>query len=392
MSTAVADLSSLPAPAPDAQAHSERLIARICAEIDAGCGWLGFDRYMELALYAPGLGYYAAGARKFGEQGDFVTAPEISPLFSRALARQVAEVLRGTGGDVLEVGGGSGAMAADVLLELEALGALPAQYCILELSAELQVRQRDTLAAKAPHLLERVCWLNTLPEEGFRGVVLANELLDALPVQRFVKTEKGAQARGVRFVDGRFHWATAVETLAVPEHLAALFDALPEGYVSEFCPAAAGWVRSIASMLEQGVVLLIDYGYAAAEYYHPRREGGTLMCHYRHRAHPDPFVYPGLQDITAHVDFTAIAEAAVDAGLAVRGYNSQGFFLMACGITGLAQDHDALDERQQVMQAQQLRQLTLPAEMGERFRVIALARDYEAPLRGFALQDLRHQL
>lgn len=393
-------LSQLPVPDAAAQVHSEKLIALIASEIAAAGGQISFARYMELALFAPGLGYYSAGAQKFGAQGDFVTAPEISPLFSRALAQQVAEVLAtfAGAGEVLEVGGGSGIMAADMLAELEALGTLPAQYFILELSADLQARQRETLAARVPHLLERVRWLQALPAPGFRGVVVANELLDALPVQSFVKTESvktenSVRERCVSFAEGRFQWVDdAGDELRLPKHLSDIVAELPVGYQSEINLAASGWVQSIAASLAAGVVLLIDYGYGAAEYYHPRRNRGTLMCHYRHRAHDDPFVYPGLQDITAHVDFTAIAEAAVDAGLAVRGYNTQGFFLLGNGITELAQSFDELDERQQVLQAQQLRTLTLPAEMGERFKVIALARNYDAPLRGFSLQDLRHQL
>lgn len=394
--------NSLQLPEPDAaaQAHSEQLIALIADEIAAAGGQISFARYMELTLFAPGLGYYSAGAQKFGEQGDFVTAPEISPLFSRALAHQIAEVLTtfDSAGNVLEVGGGSGVMAADMLAELDTLNTLPAQYFILELSADLQTRQRETLAAKVPHLLERVRWLNELPATGFRGVVVANELLDALPVHCFVKddsvkTEERVRERCVSFVDGRFQWTTnETGELPLPAHLSELVAALPTGYESEINLAATGWVQSIAALLETGVVLLIDYGYAATEYYHSRRNAGTLMCHYRHRAHDDPFVYPGLQDITAHVDFTAIAEAAVAAGLDVRGYNSQGSFLLGCGITELAQPFENMTEQQQILQAQQVRTLTLPAEMGERFKVIALARDYDEPLRGFALQDLRHQL
>ncbi len=387
--------SQLPAPDAIAQAHSEKLITVIVDEITTAGGQISFARYMELALFAPGLGYYSAGARKFGEQGDFVTAPEISPLFSRALAQQLAEVLHTFGGtgEVLEVGGGSGVMAADMLTELETLDALPAQYLILELSADLQERQREMLAQRIPHLLERVCWLNKLPAPGFRGVVVANELLDALPVHCFVTREKGLQERCVSFAGGRFQWADNTSgELPIPGHLAKIIAELPLGYTSEINLAATGWVQSIASLLDAGVVLLIDYGYSAAGYYHPRRDGGTLMCHYRHRAHDDPFVYPGLQDITAHVDFTAIAEAALSAGLDVRGYNTQSFFLLGNGISELAHPVERLNEQQQILQAQQMRTLTLPAEMGERFKVIALARHYHQPLRGFAMQDLRHQL
>ena len=394
----------LPAPDAQAQAHSEQLIALIADEIAAAGGRISFARYMELALFAPGLGYYSAGTSKFGAQGDFVTAPEISPLFSRTLARQVAEVLESIeNGEVLEVGGGTGAMAAEMLAELEALNALPTRYAILELSADLQARQRDTLAARVPHLLERVQWLTALPAAGFRGVIVANELLDALPVHCFRITDEGPRERCVGFEDGRFQWVEGVAEndgagewqAQLPEHLTQVISGLPVGYESEVNLAAVAWVRSIASLLDVGVVLLIDYGHSGAEYYHPQRNRGTLMCHYRHRAHDDPFVYPGLQDITAHVDFTAIAEAAVAAGLDVRGYNTQGFFLLANGLTELVSQEESNEqqrEKQQIVQAQQIRTLTMPTEMGERFKVIALARNFDAPLRGFALQDLRSRL
>ncbi|MBN4079399.1 SAM-dependent methyltransferase [Beggiatoa alba] len=391
------NLLQLPTPDLEAQAHSKKLIELIVSDIAAADGRISFAHYMELALFAPGLGYYSAGTNKFGEQGDFVTAPEISPLFSRALAQQVAEVLSTIEGhgEVLEVGAGTGTMASEMLAELDALDMLPSRYAILELSADLQVRQRDTIGKRVPHLLERVHWLTTLPASGFRGVVVANELLDALPVQCFVMREKDLRERFVGFDGERFQWIVDEEasaaTIPIPEHLSKIINALPVGYESEINLAAASWVKSIADCLDSGVVLLIDYGFSSHEYYHSQRSRGTLMCHYRHRVHEDPFVYPGLQDITAHVDFTAIAEAAVSAGLDVRGYNTQGFFLLGCGLTDLVQS-EGLDERQRIIQAQQLRTLTLPAEMGERFKVMALSRHYENPLRGFALQDLRHQL
>lgn len=393
----------LPAPDAAAQAHSEKLISLIADEIATEGGRISFARYMELALFAPGLGYYSAGANKFGEQGDFVTAPEISPLFSRSLARQVADVLtaideNANAGEILEVGGGTGTMAAEILVELESLDALPRRYAILELSADLQARQKQTISERVPHLLERVQWLTEMPAPGFRGVVVANELLDALPVHCFSVGEDGLQERFVSFENGRFQWvsgdADQNEALQkqLPKDLLAQLKELPIGYQSEINLTANGWVDAIAQMLETGVVLLIDYGFPRHEYYHPRRTAGTLMCHYRHRAHDDPFVYPGLQDITAHVDFTAVAEAAVSAGLDVRGYNTQGFFLLGCGIAELAQPHETLDEKNQVLQSQQMRTLTMPTEMGEKFKVIALSRDFENPLRGFAMQDLRHQL
>jgi len=384
-------LARLPEPDEEAQAHSMALIQLIVDDIAGAGGQISFARYMELALFAPGLGYYSAGSQKFGASGDFVTAPEISSLFSRCLARQTAEVLENLGGgDVLEVGAGSGIMAADLLAELAALGTLPDCYFLLELSADLRLRQRETLARMVPQLLDRVQWLDSLPENGFRGVVLANELLDALPVHLFRAEAGGLTERRVGWQDGRFQWCSAeIGDAALAQYLATLSEGLPEGYESEFNLAAGGWIGAIASMLQAGVVLLIDYGFPRHEYYHPQRDRGTLMCHYRHRAHDDPFVYPGLQDITAHVDFTAVAESAVDAGLDVLGYNTQGLFLLANGITELAQSDD---EREQLRLAQQVRTLTLPGDMGELFKVMALGRGYDASLRGFALQDLRGKL
>jgi SAM-dependent MidA family methyltransferase len=282
-------------------------------------------------------------------------------------------------------------MAADILTELETLDALPPRYGILELSAELQQRQRETLAERAPHLLPRVHWLSELPAAGFRGVVLANELLDALPVHGFCIEEDGPRERVVVWDGQRFQWQRAAPgSDALHQALAELAPQLAVGYCSEINLAAGAWVGSIAERLTAGVVLLLDYGYPRHEYYHPQRNTGTLMCHYRHRAHDDPFVYPGLQDITTHVDFTAIAEAAQAAGLQVSGYNTQGLFLLANGITELAEQ--ATDERQRLELVQQLRTLTMPTEMGEEFKVMALSRGYDQPLRGFALQDLRNRL
>lgn len=384
-------LARLPEPDKEAQVHSMALIRLIVDDIAGAGGQISFARYMELALFAPGLGYYSAGSQKFGASGDFVTAPEISPLFSRCLARQTAEVLENLGGgDVLEVGAGSGIMAADLLAGLAELGTLPDRYFLLELSADLRQRQRETLARMVPQLLDRVQWLDSLPEGGFCGVVLANELLDALPVHLFRTEAGGLRERCVGWQDGRFQWCSRdVLDTALARRFEVLADGLPEGYTSELNLAAGGWIGSVASMLQVGVVLLIDYGFPRHEYYHPQRDRGTLMCHYRHRAHDDPFVYPGLQDITAHVDFTAVAESAVDGGLDVLGYNTQGLFLLANGITELAQSDD---EREQLRLAQQVRTLTLPGDMGELFKVMALGRGYDAPLRGFALQDLRGKL
>ena len=385
ISQAVADL---PPPAPEALEHSRRLTARIREEIRAAGGATPFARYMELALYAPGLGYYSAGARKFGAAGDFVTAPELSPLFSRCLARQCAEVLQGMGGgSVLELGAGSGVMAADILLALEGLHCLPDEYLILEVSADLKARQRETLASRAPGLLPRVRWLHALPGS-FRGLILGNELLDALPVERFRKTETGYERLCVAEEGAGFAWASRPADAALATALrmleGTLAAPLAPGYVSELCVGLAPLISSLGALLEKGALLFLDYGYPRAAYYHPERSMGTLMCHYRQRAHGDPFLYPGLQDITAHVDFTTVAEAATAAGLELAGYTTQAHFLLALGIAAFA------DEGMEP--ARQVKLLTLPEEMGERFKAIAFSKGLMQELRGFTLRDLSHTL
>ncbi len=386
-------LRELPPPPTEAQALSESLIARIREAMAVADGRLRFDDYMAMCLYEPGLGYYSAGSRKFGEEGDFVTAPEISPLFSRALARQCAELLEELGEDaeILEFGAGRGVMAADILLELERIGRLPRRYAILDVSAELRERQRLTLAERAPGLLGRVVWLERLPEAGFRGVVLGNELLDAMPVRRFRCGENGVEELFVAEVDGRFALQPQPAEAGLRARLAPLCEGLPPGYMSELNLAAEGWVAELGGFLEAGAALLIDYGFPAHEYYHPERSGGTLMCHYRHRGHDDALIYPGLQDITAHVDFTAIADAALVADLQVLGFANQTNFLLANGITELAAEEEG-DDRQRMAIAAQLKRLTMPGEMGELFKVIALGRGIERPLRGFMLRDERGRL
>lgn len=392
------DLARLPIPDEVAQAHSEKLINVIRDDIRRAGGRISFARYMELALYTPGLGYYSAGSRKFGEQGDFITAPEVSSLFTRTLAQQVAEVLQslGGGGEVLEVGGGSGVMAADMLAELDRLGSLPSRYAILELSADLRQRQQEKLAKEIPHLLDKVVWFDELPSAGFRGVVVANELLDALPVHCFSIEQDGIKERFVTWENNRFQWVSGeCETPGlceqIREHVESLDVNLSVGYRSEMNLAADAWLSAIAQMLDTGVVLLIDYGFSRHEYYHPQRNTGTLMCHYRHRSHGDPFVYPGLQDITAHVDFTAIAETAASIGLDVKGYTSQAYFLLSNGITELA-EQNVNNEKDRLMQAQQIRTLTMPGDMGELFKVMALTKNVDINLRGFSMQDMRHKL
>ena len=383
-----------PLPDTDALAHSARLSEHIRAEMDGGA--LPFRRYMELALYAPGLGYYSAGARKFGAAGDFITAPELSELFSRCLARQCQQVLAGTGGDILELGAGSGIMAAVMLKELEALDCLPEQYLILELSAELRQRQQQTLAQHTPGLLDRVQWLDQLPVTPIQGVVLANEVLDALPVERFRIAPQGPRPLLVQSTEGQFQYSLGGEDADLNAWLQALQQTLgselPTGYESERNPYLSGWIDSLADSLQHGVMLFIDYGYPAREYYHPERRTGTLLCHYRHRAHTDPFFYPGLQDISASVDFTALAEAVIDANLDLLGYTSQNYFLFGCGLERLLAEVNSVDQQNYWRLAQQVKQLTLPGAMGDRFKVLACGRGFDSPLCGFSFRDERFRL
>ena len=402
------EIINLPEPVESDQKRSLRLIELIRQRIEDSGGRISFSEYMSLVLYAPGLGYYSAANQKFGKGGDFITAPEISPFFSRCLAHQCQQVLmelklRGEQTCVVfEVGAGSGVMAADILAELERLDCLPAKYWILELSAELQQRQAQTIAAQVPHLLERVQWLNTLPSKAFTGILLANELLDAMPVHRFyLPSNPDAQAGEcyVTWQQERFAWQTAPPADShLRTRLASIAQFLaqqgnqPSAYESEINLAAEAWVKTQAKLLQAGMLLIIDYGFPRHEYYHPQRSKGTLMCHYRHRSHDDPFVYPGLQDITSHVDFTAIAEAALDSGLHVAGYNTQGFFLLASGLSEMLGTVDPGNSSEYLRLSQQVKTLTLPSEMGELFKVMALTKNMETPLLGFALQDLRNRL
>jgi SAM-dependent MidA family methyltransferase len=380
---------TLPEPSAEAKAHSERVLQRIREDIRARGGWIPFSRYMELALYAPGLGYYSAGARKLGREGDFVTAPEISPLFGRTLAHQVRQVLTAGADEVLEVGAGSGALAATVLEELERLGAVPRSYLILELSADLRERSRDTLAARVPHLVERVAWLNRLPPS-FAGVVLGNEVLDAMPADVVRVRANAIEEAGVAVQGGRLEWSYRS---APPElERAARALELPEGYQTELQSSASAFVSTLGEVLERGVALFFDYGFPAREYYHAQRNQGTLMCHYRHRAHADPFFLPGLQDITSHIDFSAIAHAAGEAGLEVLGYTSQAQFLVNCGITEVMSQASPEEAAKFLPLSQQVDRLTSPAEMGELFKVIALGRGAGDPPLGFSRGDRRHAL
>lgn len=372
----------LPEPSPDERAHSERLAALIRTEIAAVGGALDFARYMELALYAPGLGYYSAGATKFGAAGDFVTAPELGFVFARCLARSVAPVLRETSGDILELGPGSGAMAAALLLELERLDALPTRYRLLERGADLRERQRSTLLQRCPHL-EKICeWLDAPPPSAWSGALIANEVVDALPVRLFALREEGLFARAVVLdASQSFVWQERPADAALTAAVAgALPGDLPRPYCSEVRPLLAPWFAEITGHLERGTALFIDYGYSRADYYAPQRAAGTLRCHYRHRVHDDPLILTGLQDITAWVDFDALANAAIATGFDAATCTSQADYLIANGLADVfaAAYAEAMDEVARYALAQEVKRLALPGEMGEAFRVMAMSRGLSA--------------
>lgn len=382
---------------PQQQQHTRQLTELIVREIERNHGAIPFDRYMELALYAPGLGYYTSGNLKLGAGGDFVTAPEISPLFSRCLANQCAQILGETGGgDILEFGAGTGRMAADILAELDRRGRLPDRYCILELSPDLQQRQRETLAEKAPHFLRRVSWLTDLPAGGFTGVVLANELLDAMPVSRFRQSDAGAQEQYVAWHQEQLvpRWR-AVDSPHLASEISGLEQSLggfAPGYESEVNLRLGPWIGLLGQRLSRAAVILIDYGYSRHEYYHAERSMGTLICHFRHRAHADPFILPGLQDITASVDFTAVASSAAAAGFELAGYTTQANFLLGCGLDRLMAESDPHQVSDHLSLVQGVKQLTLPGEMGERFKAIALTKGLTLDLMGFSIRDLAGRL
>ncbi len=386
----------LPRPDGDALELSARLFDVIAGEISASGGAIPFDRYMELALYRPGLGYYSNGSRKFGAAGDFVTAPEVSDLFGRCVARSVGPPLRSLSSPrVLELGAGRGLLAVDLLRELAALEALPERYLILDRSGELRERQRARFQVDIPQFAERIGWLDSLPEDGFDGVVLGNEVVDAFPVKRFCFTGVAIVELGVGMRDGAL---VEVTLPAADERLVDAVNGLacgagwPPGYTSEWCPVIEPWLEALGRTLRNGVLLLVDYGYGRAEYYHPQRIAGTLMCHYRHRVHADPLVLPGLQDITSHVDFSRLADAAAPAGLRLSGYATQAFYLIDNGLQSLLESSDSADQRAFLRRMSEVKTLTLPGEMGERFKVIAWRKGAAEPVSGFASQDLRGRL
>lgn len=397
--------NTFPEPSPETKAHSDRLKHLIEDAINASGGKITFADYMNKALYAPGLGYYSAGLKKFGKQGDFITAPEISPLFSQCLALQCIHIMQQTHQRILlEAGAGSGIMAVELLLELEKQAQLPEQYLILELSADLRERQQQTIMARIPHLYERFQWLDCLPEKPFCGIIIANELLDAMPVHLLKLEQNSAFERYVSVnEEGQFIWLDdmpenpqlqkiADEIKTLHQSLAHLNDKPGATYITEVNLQAVDWVKSMADILDDGALLLVDYGYTAQEYYHPQRSMGTLMCHYQHHRHDDPFYLPGLQDITAHIDFSSIARAARDSGLNVCGFTTQAHFLMAGGLVELTRDLDPDDVVHFTEVARQIKMLTLPEEMGELFKVILLAKGKTLSLPAFQFQDFQQRL
>ena len=384
----------LPAPATEALAHSERVRTLVAERIANNGGFLSFADYMDAVLYAPGLGYYSAGAQKFGAAGDFVTAPELGPVFARCLARLASAALRQLGGGViLEVGGGSGALAADLLLALR--DEPPERYLLLDVSGDLRERQRATLAARVPEQLHRVTWLDTLPPEPLTGVLLANEVLDALPVERFRMRDGRPAQLGVQVAGGRFAWAEQPPTGPLAAAVADLEEALgqpfPDGYTTEIGLRHPVWLRSLLAALGRGLALCIDYGGTRREIYHAGRPDGTLVCHYRHRQHTDPFFLPGLQDLTAWVDFSAAADAAAAVGLDVAAYATQAHTLLATGVLEDWQRDGPATDPARWREVQQIQRLLLPGEMGERFKVLALTRDF-MPDFPLTVRDLRDRL
>jgi SAM-dependent MidA family methyltransferase len=390
---------NLPIPSAEARSQSQQLSTLIRQKINDSGGWIDFATFMHITLYTPGLGYYSGGSVKFADSikggGDFVTAPQISPLFTRTFARQAAQIMLETQGSILELGAGTGKLAADLLLELQRLDQLPAQYYILEVSDYLRQIQLETMQALLPvELFKRVVWLDTLPTD-FVGLIFGNEVLDAIPVHLIYQSQQGWFERGIVFEDTPeqqgFNWQDKpLADLNLIKDVSA--HSLPNDYLTEVCLAANGLIASLAQSLKQGVILMLDYGFGAPEYYHPQRNTGTLMCHYRHQVHSNPLVNIGLQDVTAHVNFTAIAETGLANGLSLTGYCNQASFLMNCGILEILSETSPNDIAGYMPQAAAAQKLLSPAEMGELFKVIVLSKGISSDLIGFKSGDKAHML
>ncbi len=386
----------LPAPDEQSAAHSRRVAEHICQCINEAGGSISFAEFMQHALYAPGLGYYVSGTTKFGSDGDFITAPEISPLFGRVLARQAAAVLEQVDdGQIFELGAGSGVLAATILRKLSLLNALPDRYYILEVSADLEQRQKEYLSSEVPDLVARVEWLSELPDD-FSGVIVANEVADALPVERFTMDRSLPRQIRVSVENGKFQWHQG----EVPELLGKAIDGIEkkigrqftDNYQSEICLALTPWINDLVKSLSEGLIFLFDYGVTCREYYAPDRAEGWIRCHFRHHAHSNPLILPGIQDLTAWVDFSALADAAVDSGAEIAGYVSQAHFLINGGLQEELADFTSLPVAEQLELSRQTKLLTLPGEMGENFKCIGLSRGDIAPPAALRESDRTHML
>lgn len=387
---------NLPEPSDIEKQHSEKLSQLVAQKIVESKGWINFEAYMQLALYAPGLGYYSAGQQKFGEQGDFITSPEVSPLFAQSLARPIAALINKIDNcHLIEFGAGSGKLAADLLRSLQQLGQLPSAYLIIELSAELQQRQKHTLQKIIPDLMPRIKWLSELPDTTLNAVVVANEVIDAMPVQRFCACEGRLEELGIGLVDNELQLAWQTASPILQQQFEALelspVDA-EKPYCSEINRYIKPWLSALAEKLGQAAVYLVDYGYPRHEYYSAERSMGTFMGYYRHRAIDAPLWYPGLQDLTAFVDFTALAEAALESGFDVDGFTSQGNFLLNCGLAEIVEDHHCETEIEKIQLVQQMKTISLSGEMGERFKVLGLSKGLDENVPGFELRDQRYRL
>ena len=384
-------------PVPDALSleHSGRATDFIRAKMAVAGGTISVAEFMHHALYAPGLGYYTAGSAKFGSAGDFVTAPEISPVFGRVLAAQCAPVIDDLSGGILELGAGSGSLAVTMLKKLADLGQLPEAYQILEISPDLTERQRIKIAEEIPDLSSVVSWVSALPEN-FQGVVIANEVVDALPVERFVRTSADILQLCVGWGDDRFVYHTRSadgrlrESVLEIEHRIGV--KLEDGYTSEVSLGLRGWLADLLAAVDQGIVFLFDYGVARHEYYAPERYQGWLRCHFRHHAHNEPLIYPGIQDITSWVDFSAVAENAARNGAKIAGFVTQALFLMNSGLENEITDFESLSSTEQVELSRQIKLLTLPSEMGESFKCIGLSKGIVPPSSAFDFGDRAHIL
>jgi len=391
-------MQSLDLPTPSAAEieQSEKLLNVIKQEIKNANGWISFEHYMQLALYAPCLGYYSGGAQKFGEQGDFITSPEVSPLFAQTLANPIAKLMADINdAKIIEFGAGSGKMAADLLLALQALNKLPSEYLIIELSAELQHRQKQTIKNKAPDLLARVKWLSKLPENSINAIVIANEVLDAMPIARFALKNKKVEQLGVEVVDEKLQLKYKKADSPLSEKVKSLtinFTSEEHAYCSEINQHIKPWIKSLSQCLTKAAIYIVDYGYPRSEYYADDRHMGTCMGYYRHRSMDAPLWYPGLQDLTAFVDFTEVAEGAIENGFDVDGFTSQGNFLINAGLAEVVEQTKIDNEIQRLQIAQQMKTLSLPGEMGERFKVIGLSKGLTKNIPGFEVRDFRYRL